>query len=210
MSLKRNERYPGRFSNPTTAQPQGAFKNRTAPNAQDGSYLEQDWANDWSGFFGRLLTVAGITPNGNVDTALSSQYYDALTAIVLPRANIATEAQMKEGTSLSLVPSVKAVMSLFPNRNFSIPGYIRIPDVPGGLVIQWGKYIPSAGSQNVNLLVSYPTAQVAVMACLNGKSDVYGFVTAEITNTSQVLLTTRSQSGNLITGSQIHVISIGY
>lgn len=85
MALKRNERYPGRFSNPTTAQPQGAFKNRTAPGAQDGSYLEQDWANDWSGFFGRLLTVAGITPNGNVDTALSSQYYDALNTLLLTR-----------------------------------------------------------------------------------------------------------------------------
>lgn len=81
MALKRNERYPGRFSNPTTAQPQGAFKNRSAPGAQDGSYLEQDWANDWSGFFGRLLTLAGITPNGNVDTALSSQYYDALQTL---------------------------------------------------------------------------------------------------------------------------------
>ncbi len=82
MALKRNERYPGRFSNPTTAQPQGAFKNRSAPNAQDGSYLEQDWANDWSGFFGRLLTVAGVTANGNVDTALSSQYYDALLKVI--------------------------------------------------------------------------------------------------------------------------------
>lgn len=87
MALKRNERYPGRYSNPTTDHPQGAFKNRTAPSAQDGSYLEQDWTNDWDGFFGRLLTVAGITPNGNVDTALSSQYYDALKSLFLQRTN---------------------------------------------------------------------------------------------------------------------------
>lgn len=85
MALKRNERYPGRFSNPTTSHPQGGFKNRSAPSAQDGSYLEQDWANDWDGFFGRLLTVAGITANGNVDTALSSQYYDALSAAMTGR-----------------------------------------------------------------------------------------------------------------------------
>ena len=87
MALKRNERYPGRFENPTTAQPQGAFKNRTSPTSQDGSYLEADWVNDWSGFFGRLLTVAGITPNGNADTALASQYYDALKALFLQRTN---------------------------------------------------------------------------------------------------------------------------
>lgn len=87
MALKRNERYPGRFENPTTAQPQGAFKNRTSPTSQDGSYLEADWVNDWSGFFGRLLTLAGVTPNGKVDTASSSQYYDALKSLFLQRTN---------------------------------------------------------------------------------------------------------------------------
>ena len=86
MALKRNETYPGRFSNPTGDHPQGAFKNRSAPGAQDGSYLEQQWANDWDGFFGRLLTVAGITPDGNVDTALSSQYYDALVKVIINSA----------------------------------------------------------------------------------------------------------------------------
>lgn len=87
MALKRNETYPGRFSNPTSDHPQGAFKNRSAPGAQDGSFCEQQWANDWDGFFGRLLTVAGITPDGNVDTASTSQYYDALKSLFLQRVN---------------------------------------------------------------------------------------------------------------------------
>lgn len=87
MALKLNERYPGRFNNPTTSYPQGSFKNRTAPNAQDGSYLEQDWANDILGFLGRLITVSGVTLDGNVDTALSSQYYDALRTLTLQRSN---------------------------------------------------------------------------------------------------------------------------
>ena len=82
MALKRNERYPGRFGNPNAAHPQGAFKNRTSPTSQDGSYLESDWVNDWDGFFARLLTVAGTTPNGNVDTGTSSQYYDSLITVV--------------------------------------------------------------------------------------------------------------------------------
>lgn len=78
MALKRNERYPGRFENPSDSHPQGAFKNRTSPSAQDGSYFESDWANDWSGFFEALLTNAGVRANGNVDSATSSQYYDSL------------------------------------------------------------------------------------------------------------------------------------
>lgn len=78
MALKRNERYPGRFDNPSTEHPQGAFKNRSAPNAKDGTYLERDWANDWDGFFAALLKNAGMTANGSIDTALSSQYFSAL------------------------------------------------------------------------------------------------------------------------------------
>ena len=78
MALDRSNRYPGRFENPTTAQPQGAFKNRTSPTAEDGSYFEADWANDMSGFFARVLNVAGVTPNGTVDSGSSSQLYDAM------------------------------------------------------------------------------------------------------------------------------------
>lgn len=78
MALDRSNRYPGRFENPTTEQPQGAFKNRTSPTAEDGSYFEADWANDMSGFFARVLNVAGVTPNGTVDNGTNSQLYDAL------------------------------------------------------------------------------------------------------------------------------------
>lgn len=78
MALDRSNRYPGRFENPTSASPQGAFKNRTSPTAEDGSYFEADWANDWDGFFARILNVAGVTPNGTVDNGASSQLYDAM------------------------------------------------------------------------------------------------------------------------------------
>lgn len=82
MSIKLNERYPGRFNNPTAAYPQGSFKNRTAPGALDGSYLEKDWANDKEGFFQSLLSAAGLVANGVVDSVGASQYYSALTTII--------------------------------------------------------------------------------------------------------------------------------
>lgn len=85
MALKRNERYPGRFTNPTIGHPQGAFQNRSSPTAQDGSYFESDWANDWSGFFESLLSSAGVTPNGDVDAVGSSQYYNALLSLGLAK-----------------------------------------------------------------------------------------------------------------------------
>lgn len=78
MALQRDAKYPGRFTPASTAQPQGAFKNRTSTTAKDGSYLEQDWANDWSAFFSSLLDNAGVSPDGNVDEVGASQYFDAL------------------------------------------------------------------------------------------------------------------------------------
>lgn len=82
MALKLNERYPGRFNSPTTQYPQGSFKNRTAPGAKDGSYLEQDWANDHLAFLSSLLSGAGLTANGSVDTVGASQYYTALQSLI--------------------------------------------------------------------------------------------------------------------------------
>ena len=81
MALQRDTLYPGRYNAPTPGQPQGGFKNRSAPGNLDGSYLDQAWLNDWSGFFSRLLAKAGITANGNADTALASQYFDGAEAI---------------------------------------------------------------------------------------------------------------------------------
>lgn len=82
MALKLNERYPGRFGNPSAGYPQGSFKNRTTPDAKDGSYLEKDWANDKEGFFQSLLSDAVIEANGSVDQVGSSQYFSALKQIV--------------------------------------------------------------------------------------------------------------------------------
>lgn len=83
MALQRDTKYPGRFTTATTAHPQGLFKNRTTSTSQDGSYLEKDWLNDWDGFFGSLLSKAGMTPDGNVDAVGASQYFTALQDVVM-------------------------------------------------------------------------------------------------------------------------------
>ena len=81
MALQRDTHYPGRYSTGDAAHPQGAFKNRTTPTSQDGSYLEKDWLNDWDGFFASLLNNAGLTPDGNIDGVGASQYFSALQSI---------------------------------------------------------------------------------------------------------------------------------
>ena len=123
MSLKRYETYPGRFSNATPGQPQGAFKNRSAPGAQDGSFCEQQWANDWSGFFSALLTTAGIAPNGQIDNALASQYFDALRALTLQRSNpfgdIKSDGVAAVATALTNLGIPDAAYALLRTNNLS-------------------------------------------------------------------------------------------
>lgn len=182
MAIDRNSRYPGRFDAPTTARPQGAFKNRSAPNAKDGSYLERDWANDWDGFFGSLLRAAGMTPNGTPDTALSSQYFDALGSLGLRQATESVSGVSKFSTlalalagvdnSTSMTPSkVKSVVSaLLPKRVFLDNDYIRIPDVPGGLIVQIGS-VTTDSETSVSFPVAFPAG---ARGCVLGLELVSG------------------------------------
>lgn len=47
--------------------------------------------------------------------------------------------------------------ALLPKRSFSANDFIRIPDVPGGLIIQFGGGSVSATTANQALTITYPT-----------------------------------------------------
>lgn len=143
MSLKLNERYPGRFNNPSDDYPNGSFKNRTTPESKDGSYLEKDWANDKEGFFQSLLSGAGVAANGLVDKVGSSQFYTALisiikdnvsitqaTELVLGGAKIATQAIINAGTNdTSFITAKKLfawVQSGVSQATETLSGFARI------------------------------------------------------------------------------------
>lgn len=202
MALKRNETYPGRFSNPTDDHPQGAFKNRSAPGAQDGSYLEQQWANDWDGFFGRLLTLAEISPNGNVDTASSSQYYDALKSLFLQRTNpfgdinsdgtvekalenlgLGTAATKNVGTGAGQIPD----MSFF-SASLLAAGWQKLPS---GLIIQWGQVLSnSSGFAPWTYPIAFPNACFQVYATPFVAASANNFTLTTIGNPGLTAVTT--------------------
>lgn len=152
MALDRSNRYPGRFENPTTEQPQGAFKNRTSPTAEDGSYFEADWANDMSGFFGAILSNAGVSPNGSVDTASSSQVYDALKTLF----------PLAAGFTGSLSSS----------------GYVQIPLKISGasriLKINWAPWSGTTGSTDTNGI--YETSGIPITWASPFSTSTYGVI----------------------------------
>jgi len=104
MALQRDTRYPGRWTTGNSAHPQGAFKNRSAPGALDGSYIEQDWANDWDGFFASLLNAASITPNNTVDAVGSSQYFTAMQSMLSQLGHGQCRLAVGSTTTLTLSP----------------------------------------------------------------------------------------------------------
>ncbi|AUR94921.1 hypothetical protein NVP1199A_55 [Vibrio phage 1.199.A._10N.286.55.C10] len=80
MAIRKDVDYPGRWEAATTEYPMGKPKNRTTSTSKDGSYFEKKWFQDYEAFFGALLNEAEVSPNGSVDTAESSQFFDALTS----------------------------------------------------------------------------------------------------------------------------------
>lgn len=87
MTFILSKRYPDRATAPDEKNIRGRMKNRSTPDSQDGSYLEQDWTNDDRAFPDTILLKAGVAPNGNVDTAGNSQVYDALISIITKMIN---------------------------------------------------------------------------------------------------------------------------
>lgn len=87
MTFKLTDKYGSRVNGATSKNPRGSFKNRTAPTSADGSYLEQEWANDDRALVDALLLNAGIEPNGVVDDGSNSQAYEALMKIVSSMIN---------------------------------------------------------------------------------------------------------------------------
>lgn len=122
MSLKLNERYPGRFNNPSADYPGGSFKNRTTPDAKDGSYLEKDWANDKEGFFQSVLAAVGAAPNGLVDKVGASQFFDCMLQMA---QNQVAQAFTTAGTAtaLTLAP-VPAIPAYAANQRFRVKFHV--------------------------------------------------------------------------------------
>lgn len=78
---------------------------------------------------------------------------------------VASNSDMAAGTSTNLLSTAAGVMSLFSKRSFGQNDFIRIPDVAGGLIIQWGYVTISSGSSTaVTFPTPFPTNVLNVVA----------------------------------------------
>lgn len=71
----------GRITSPTPEFPFGSSKDETTAGAADGTPYIRLRADDIFGMQQSFLSAAGITPSGNPDNALASQYLDAIVGL---------------------------------------------------------------------------------------------------------------------------------
>jgi hypothetical protein len=148
MAINLATRYPGRTNPADTNYPQGSFKNRSAPGVLDGSYLEKDWANDIHAFFQQVLAEAEITPNGAVDNATNSQYYEAirtnLELLGVPTAP--TAAPGTNTTQLATMAALQAATSglTTPDATETVKGKVEKATVAEAQAFTAEKYLDAA------------------------------------------------------------------
>ncbi|WP_445435733.1 gp53-like domain-containing protein, partial [Citrobacter amalonaticus] len=83
------------------------------------------------------------------------------------KLGVASNSDMQASLgSVELLTTVAAVMSVLPTRAMSSTDYIRIPDKPGGLIIQWGTtpIIPKASWVDVTFPIPFPSSFLSLMA----------------------------------------------
>lgn len=125
-----------------------------------------------------------------------NQDWNSANKIPASGTDVATNAEVAAGIVDKLV-NVPGLMSLFSKRSFTANDYIRIPDVPGGLIIQWAQagavasLAPSAGiSKPVTFPIPFPNNYLAYWGTISGLAvNTYGVTIscAELTTTGMSL-----------------------
>ncbi|HHX9064830.1 TPA: gp53-like domain-containing protein [Yersinia enterocolitica] len=129
--------------------------------------------------------------------------------------DVATNAEVAAGTVDKLV-NVPGLMSLFSKRTFTTNDYIRIPDVPGGLIIQWcGGVTTTTGdsAQVVTFPIPFPASlchlAVTTIAGSQSVSDAW-FQQLAATLSNCTVVAQYQSGGNVSGGVTPRVIAIGY
>ncbi|EKN3723857.1 TPA: phage tail protein [Yersinia enterocolitica] len=150
-----------------------------------------------------LSEIKDVGPAAVAQTLLNLGLGDAA------KKGIASNAEMQVGTADKLV-SLVGLMSVFGKRAFSENDYIRIPDVPGGLIIQWIKInnFPANAFQTVTLPTAMPHQLLNVVSTMYyGSISVSAEANARVTDFT--LTNFRAAAGLSYTTSQTF-IAIGY
>ncbi|MGS3510457.1 gp53-like domain-containing protein [Citrobacter portucalensis] len=125
----------------------------------------------------------GDSATRNTGSGLAEVVTGSILNFVIASLELKSASRAEVGTGNSSVPNNSIVASAIsaaltaylPKRAFTDKDFIRIPDVPGGLIIQWGRsavQIPANSSGNITLPTPFPNGGLFVLAFYSGDSGL--------------------------------------
>lgn len=125
----------------------------------------------------------GDSATRNTGSGLAEVVTGSILNFVIASLELKSASRAEVGTGDSNVPNntivasaISAALTAFlPKREFTTSDYIRIPDEPGGLIIQWGRsavQIPANSSGNITLPTAFPNGGLFAVAFYSGDSGL--------------------------------------
>lgn len=130
------------------------------------------------------LTLSRANPFADIKSDGAAAISTALTNLGL--GEIATVADIQAGTASKLVDA-EGLKKYLPTKVMQASGFIRIPDVPGGTIIQWGQVTGTIneGTKNVVLPTPFPNSgRFAIAIPLNLAGDTSCDIFAQLQSAS--------------------------
>jgi len=120
MAINPATQYPGRTSVPDANYPYGGSQNETVPGtSDDGTPGEIARSNDVFGMQQGLLALAGIVPSGNAETAVLSEYIQAMVELAMGRATNYDDTGVADAYVLEAQANQQIPRSLFDGQEFN-------------------------------------------------------------------------------------------
>lgn len=113
---------------------------------------------------------------------------------------------------------VDLILKILPKRSFSPSDFIRIPDAPGGLIIQWGQLPCSSGpTTTATFATSFPSSCLGVIhSGYQGSGNTQAYTVLNSTTPSNFVWSAFSSAGGTApslasaAAVQIRYIAIGF
>ena len=116
-----NTTMTGRITAADSNYPYGSSKNETAVGAKDGTPYFKQRADDLFGLQQALLVAAGITPSGDADTAIASQYLQAMVELISGRASTYDDSGAADAYIFDLRTGQQAPAAYFDGMTATAP-----------------------------------------------------------------------------------------
>lgn len=124
---------------------------------------------------------------------------------------LATSAEVQAGTDTVRAVTPAGLKSAFTGAGLQSLGGNGWQKLPGGVIVQWGSFTPTGGSQTISLPLAFPTAfsVLSVTPTPNNVDTSYFFVAGQRVSLSTFKVVLRISNGTA-TPDRVDWIAIGY